>query len=212
MDPCGMCIDCVQDLERFQEPVCWRCSTPTRGGEAAPDCPVCRDQRWAFERVIALGAYDGLLRQLVLEAKLPAGAAGAAALGRLLARQCAPPDEAAVVATVPQHWRRRLWRRADGVAALADALADGWRLRRGSPLRRTRATRRQTEIAPSDRAANVRGAFAAFRPGAIEGATVVLVDDVFTTGSTCHAAAKVLRSAGAERVIVAVAARRVGRL
>jgi ComF family protein len=213
LDACGLCVDCIDDLEVFSEPVCRRCSTPTLVGVASDDCPVCRDKRWAFDRVVALGAYDGLLRQLVLEAKHPGGADAAMALGRLLAsRHAAPAGEPAIVVAVPQHWRRRLSRRADGVASLAEGLARGWGLPLVRPLIRRRATRRQTEVAPSDRPSNVRGAFAVRKSAAVAGKLALLVDDVLTTGSTCHAAARALRDVGAARVIVVAAARRVGGL
>ena len=136
-----------------------------------------------------------------------------AALGRLLARQHGEQLRgypSAIVVPTPQHWRRRLVRRADGVATFAKALADEAGLPFQKALRRTRATRRQTEIAPSDRRANVRGAFAATRRARLEGRTVLLVDDVLTTGSTCHAAAQALKRAGAVRVVTVVAAKRLG--
>lgn len=211
IEACGLCGDCVGDLEVFHGGVCPKCSTPRPGDRPIEDCPVCHEVRWAFERVVALGAYDGLLRRLVLDAKGPAGADAAAALGRLLAERQDPPLEApALVAPIPQHWRRRLARRADGVASLARGVAQGWGLPFAKLLGRNRSTRRQTEVAPSERAANVRRAFTVRRPARVAGATVVLVDDVLTTGSTCHAAARALRVAGATRVLVAVAARRVG--
>ena len=210
----GFCPDCEAELGVFDEPLCGRCATPLVGSAASVvDCPACREERWAFDAVVALGPYDGLLRRLVLGGKRRGGEAVMAALGRLLARQYGEQLRsypAGIVASIPQHWRRRLVRRTDGVTTLARALADEAGLQFQKSLRRSRATRRQIEIAPSDRRANVRGAFAAIRGAPLEGKTVLLVDDVLTTGSTCHAAAQTLKRAGAVRVVTVVAAKRLG--
>lgn len=210
----GFCRDCETDLGVFDEPVCGRCATPLVDGAASVvDCPACRDERWAFDAAVALGPYDGLLRRLVLNGKRRGGEAAVAALGRTLARrrwEQLRDFPAVVVVPTPQHWRRRLMRRADGVATLARALADEAGLPFQPALRRTRPTRRQTEIAPSDRWANVRGAFQSKRSARLEGRSVLLVDDVLTTGSTCHAAAQALKRSGAARVVAVVAAKRLG--
>lgn len=209
------CSVCEAELTVFREAVCLRCSTPLADAAetGASVCPACRDERWAFDRVIALGPYDGLLRRLVLEGKRRAGQPATEAFGRLLARLCQQEAQTdSIVVPIPQHWTRRLARRADGVGAMAESLAAGAGLPCVRALRRTRATPRQTEIAPSSRAANVRGALAVRSGNRVAGRCVLLVDDVFTTGATCQAAARALRAAGADRVVAVVAARRLGSL
>ncbi|TWT99373.1 DNA utilization protein GntX [Botrimarina colliarenosi] len=214
-DASGFCADCLADLPLLPEPACRRCATPLATSISPPgdDCPACRDERWAFDESIALGAYDGLLRRLVLDGKRAVGEPAMQALGRRLAgvhRGRLSLPGATVVVPTPQHWRRRLVRRADGVAALAGALAAELRLPVVSALRRTRATRRQTAVASSDRRANVRGAFAVRPRTSLKEKMVLLVDDVLTTGSTCHAASQTLKKAGVARVVVVVAAKRLG--
>lgn len=214
-EPRDFCPGCDADLTVFDAAVCPRCSTPLADPveSDASDCPVCRAERWAFERVVALGPYDGLLRRLVLEGKRRPGQPAVEACGRRLAERCDGLLKAdSIVVPVPQHWTRRVARRADGVGAMAAALASAGGLPLVRALRRTRATPRQTEIAPSDRAANVRGALAVRSGNRVISRSVLLVDDVFTTGATCQAAARALRGAGARRVVAVVAARRLGSL
>jgi predicted amidophosphoribosyltransferase len=109
------------------------------------------------------------------------------------------------------HWLRR-WRRGYNQSA---ALARGIATRLGLPchpswLRRIRNTPQQTHQTPAGRKANVRGAFRT-RPGApVRGRTILLVDDVMTTGVTASEAARALRAGGASRVVVAVLARAQG--
>jgi predicted amidophosphoribosyltransferase len=65
----------------------------------------------------------------------------------------------------------------------------------------------QTSVSPAARRENVRGAFRVRRSAAARGRSVLLVDDVMTTGATVHEAAHVLELAGCKRVVVAVLAR-----
>ncbi|MDP9264344.1 MAG: hypothetical protein M3O85_08510, partial [Acidobacteriota bacterium] len=76
-----------------------------------------------------------------------------------------------------------------------------------SALRRMRETRSQTGLTRHQRRANLRGAFVAARPQQIAGREIILVDDVYTTGTTVSECARVLRRAGAAEVYVATAAR-----
>lgn len=212
----ALCDGCLADLELFDGPSCLRCAAPLASGDTdTDDCPLCRSERWAFDRVVALGPYDGLLRRLVLDGKRPAGGAGAEALGGILAlRQydALLQDDPVCVTPVPQHWSRRIGSRCDGVETLAKAIGRALGLPTRRLLRRVRATPRQTSVAPSDRAANVRRAFAARSPDRVRGRTVLLIDDVLTTGATCSSATRALKQAGARRVAAVVVAKRLGTL
>jgi predicted amidophosphoribosyltransferase len=109
------------------------------------------------------------------------------------------------------HWRRR-WGRGYNQS---ETLARTWSVRLERPcrpgwLRRTRHTAPQTQQTPAGRWENVRGAFGARRHAGLRGRSILLVDDVLTTGSTCSEAARALRDAGAASVFVAVLAHAKG--
>jgi len=74
-------------------------------------------------------------------------------------------------------------------------------------LRRTRFTKPQTELSSEERKKNVRRAFEVVKPEAVKKRTILLIDDVATTGSTLNECAKALRRAGAEEVLCLVLAR-----
>jgi ComF family protein len=113
-----------------------------------------------------------------------------------------------VVIPIPLHWWRRWSRGYNQSEALANMLASRLKLPcRPRWLRRIRHTPQQTLQTPTERKANVRGAFQARSMARLRGKNVLLVDDVLTTGSTCHEAARALRDAGAIQVMVAVLAR-----
>jgi predicted amidophosphoribosyltransferase len=79
---------------------------------------------------------------------------------------------------------------------------------RPSWLRRTRPTKSQAYLSATERRENVRGAFRSSRSAQLAGKTVLLIDDVVTTGATAHEAARALRDGGAKTVHLAVLAHR----
>jgi ComF family protein len=134
----------------------------------------------------------------------------AEAIGELWSEEALGPlltPGAGAVVPVPLHWRRRWARGYNQAAALARALAPRLRIPcQDHWLRRVRPTGFQAG-GQQARRANVKDSFRAKADPQLRGLTVLLVDDVLTTGSTASTAARALRSAGAARVIVAVLAR-----
>jgi ComF family protein len=211
-DPARLCDACRTTLTADPHPTCPRCAgTVGPFAHVAEGCGRCRGETFHFERVLRLGPYEGLLREVILRMKQLAGEGLAEAMGDLWAERLAPglgevrPD---LIVPVPLHWWRRLSRGYNQSGALARRLAVHLRLPcRPSWLRRTRNTPRQAAQSATVRRQNLQGAFhAPPRPG-LAGKTVLLVDDVLTTGCTASEAARALRQAGAARVIVAVLAR-----
>ena len=76
-------------------------------------------------------------------------------------------------------------------------------------LRRRKAGRSQTELKREERRENVKDAFEARRPEELRGKTILLVDDVCTTGATLEACARALKEAGARRIGALTVARQV---
>jgi ComF family protein len=156
-----------------------------------------------------MAPYDGLLREQILRMKKPTGEMLAELMGDLFAAAVGPrvkecqPD---MVLPIPLHWRRR-WSRGFNQS---ERLAEGVAAYLGIPcrprwLRRTRATADQVQQTPAGRRDNVKNAFAA-RTGQLKDKTVLIIDDVLTTGSTASEAARALKQAGAAKVWVAVLA------
>jgi len=155
-----------------------------------------------------VGGYGDQLRCAVLRAKHPAGDG----ISRMLAELWVHKHHAALsewgidlIVPVPMHWLRRAVRGTNAADELARAIACFTGLPRQSALRRVRATVMQNQLPVSQRGGNVAAAFRCRQP--LGGKTVLLVDDVVTTGATLEACGRALLAAGAGGVFAAAAAK-----
>ncbi len=192
---------CLVELPRAEGPRCGRCWAP-RAGES---CGRCARLPRAFEALRTPFVFEGDARRAILDAKFggvsrlltPLGVAAAAAV---------PADwrfEAVVpVPLHPSRLRRRGFNQAEIVAREVARSLDV--PLEGRALRRTRRGGHQAELGIEERAANVLGLYRA--RGAVP-RTVLLVDDVTTTGATLDAAARALLDGRAERVYALAGAR-----
>jgi predicted amidophosphoribosyltransferase len=195
-----LCAACLERLPRIKPPLCERCGTPTAWPVGR--CRDCSGRRLAFASARAAVHYDDAVRAFVAAWKERALRRLAAAAVAVVT-EVVPPPRADVVTFVPPDPDRELKRGHHPPRQLAERLAEHWDLPLAVALRR-RATKRQRGLSRAERRRNVAGVFAAERPAP---SSVVLVDDVYTSGATANAAASALRKAGARRVEVVTFAR-----
>lgn len=218
----GRCPVCGTLRDNEEGPLCRRCEKelrPRQGGhcprcglffgsdtDGVHLCSDCRMHPRPWERLYFHGRHDGKLRDLILAYKFNRGLH----VSRLLQdmalaafeRNCnTQPD---LIIPVPLHRKRLLWRGynqslelARRIATVHDIALDA------SALERTRHTIPQTQVEAGERRRNIRGAFTANRKK-VEGKSILIVDDVLTSGATLEECAKTLRGAGATTVEVLV--------
>jgi len=209
----GLCQPCnVRLLAIVSLGYCPRCASTLGPNIPARDdgCWSCQATLPRFERVIRLGPYADPLRQLVRGLKYCSRDSMRRRLGAMLAEAVAARKADRrfdLVMPVPMHWRRRLARGYDHARIVACEIARRLELPLGDELVRARHTPTQVGLSRTQRIQNVRGAFALTSARAIAGASVLLVDDVATTGATANEAAKTLLDGGAEHVTLAVIAK-----
>jgi ComF family protein len=170
-------------------------------------------ERPAFEKASAYGSYTDGLRELIHLLKYDHVLPAAKVLGRMLGEavsDLAPEfgDRAPLVVPVPLHANKLKQRGFNQSELVAKAMAKfSERKLELAPelLVRKRETDSQTGLTRQQRIANLRGAFRA--TSEIAGRDILLVDDVFTTGTTVSECARVLRRAGAQKIWVATVAR-----
>ncbi|HZA61065.1 MAG TPA: double zinc ribbon domain-containing protein [Actinomycetota bacterium] len=197
-----MCGACAGRVGVLIPPWCARCGRPTE--TAVATCPDCPPRAVAAARSPFL--YDGPIADAIRALKFRGWGWLARSLAAAMAEVGSGPAD--IVTWVPLSRRRRARRGFDQAELLARETARRLGLPCRRLLRRTRDTPAQTGQGGRERRASPRDAFRAVRPSP---SSVLLVDDVMTTGATAAACADVLRRAGARTVRVLTAARSLGR-
>ena len=196
----SFCPECWRQLEFLGHGGCLRCGLPLKATEAET-CARCLAKPPRLDRIRSAVAYDEISRSIAIRLKY----GRKVALARTMSRYMHPlvgdlPGETIMV-PVPLH-RRRLWSRGFNQSA---TVARQLSRRTGIPvavdaLERVRPTPPLKGLNIRQRRRTVAGAFRVNPKAELRGRTVVLVDDVLTTGSTANACARVLKRAGAARV------------
>ena len=219
---CDCCAKTLQTLASNLNkiPLCGCCGAPMKSAHAATLCADCRDNRYhaspPFDAARSVYSYVGAIRPAIHRLKYDGKTALAKPLAQLLidylqsSTQCVAPEELNLIVPVPLH-RFRQWRRGFNQSELlAREIGRAFGVPSREVLRRTRFTPPQVELSREERQQNVKGVFA-LRDTKIkfQGATILLIDDVYTTGATLKECAHVLKNAGAKRVFVLTLARSV---
>ena len=210
-----MCRDCREEILGGSASSCPRCALVVGPWEAsAGGCSWCRKRTLGFDEAVAIGPYQGPIRELCLRMKRSRNAWLARPIADLLIASRGDRLRslgASLVVPVPLHWWRQRSRGYNQAEALADQVASRLGLPVARALRRVVATPKLAFEGRKSRADLLRGAFRPRRRALIQGRTILLIDDILTTGATCGAAARALKEAGAARVVAVVAGRAEGR-
>jgi predicted amidophosphoribosyltransferase len=197
-----VCLSCRAALPSVTAPICGRCGAPTAW--PVRRCSECSGRRLAFATARAAVVYDDAARAIVGAWK-ERGLRRLATFAADVVAESLRPPAATTITFVPAEPERRLKRGHHPARALAHELAARWEISPADLLTR-RPGPRQRGLTRAERRRNVREAFS---PRCEAPRTVLLVDDVYTSGATANAAASALRRAGASRVHVVAFARAV---
>ncbi len=203
----ALCPACWAKVDFIRAPLCDRLGLPMpfeTGGTMVSAAAIADPPE--YDRARAVARFDDVMRDLVHDLKFRDRHDARRLFGRWLVEAGAELlTSADVIVPVPLTRWRLFGRRFNQAAILADELARATRIP-AEPLAllRTRRTQPQVGLTRVQRRKNVAGAFAvaSARAGRIAGASVLLVDDVITTGATARACARALKRAGAARVDV----------
>ena len=212
--PIHLCHVCTEKITPVCSPMCTVCGVPFRTEQGIDHvCGSCTTTSRPFVSARAAVHFDGPARELVHRLKYGNKVHLSRPLGLMTARHLssfAAESGVELIVPVPLHPRRLRQRGFNQALLLAEFLAKSWHIPTSrNNLRRIRWTEPQVHLSIDDRAKNVRGAFAVKDPDHFEGKKLLLVDDVFTTGSTVVECARVLKRSGATGIYVATIARAV---
>ncbi|MCS7065260.1 MAG: ComF family protein [Fimbriimonadales bacterium] len=208
----AFCTLCRDGLPRLYPPTCLCCGAPM--GEL-PDCRYCRGCTYRFDRAVGVGLYQGPLRRAVINLKFRRWLRAVEPLSVLTIETLSRPENAPLreangLIPVPIHPLRRAMRGFNQAEEIARMVSQQLGMPLWSHLVRRRFYRRpQVGLTGAQRWENVQGAFEVVCPQQVEGRRVLLLDDVFTTGSTFDACAGALKQAGAAEVMALAIAREV---
>lgn len=216
------CPSCLEQISWLTPPLCPGCGRPWPGGtDRTHFCGPCLQKPPHFQRARATVIYQGPITSAIQACKYQADLAGLSSLAALVHRaptlarittaglaQGVMAADYDYILPVPLHLKRLRQRGFNQALLLARAFFPGQKQKiRFDLLHRQRWTAPQTGMNGSQRRKNLKNAFVVAKAEKIKNRRLLLVDDVFTTGSTVNECARVLRAAGAAEVSVFTLAR-----
>ena len=209
-----ICRLCREAIHAVSHPLCTVCGVPFYGLGNDHCCGACLKEAPSFDAARAAVIHEGPARNLIHAFKYSCKTHLRRPLALLVVEHLTEfiaerkPD---LIVPVPLHVRRLASRGFNQALLLGELLAQEWQLplqRRA--MRRIRWTEPQITLAAAQRRDNVRGAFFVADVAVVSGKRVLLLDDVFTTGSTVEECSKMLKKAGATEVFVITISRALG--
>ena len=210
------CESCWRTTPTFRsgDTCCWKCGRPstvhaTVDHPEKARCHQCDEDSFTAAR--ACGAYEGALRASILALKREPHVCGRLTELLLATMAASPLNEATSIVAVPLHPERQKNRGFNQAAVIAERLSKVASLpfNQVSLIRTRHIERHRAGMDLKDRRKTVNDAFAVTHPSLIEGESILLIDDVFTTGATASSCATALLNAGAANVFVLTIARPV---
>lgn len=196
-----LCEACKKDIPYVPEGICPHCGGET---DRAGFCECCL-KPYAFDSACGAFLYEEVRKAIHLF-KYEGGKEIGRGLGQLMAEYLLEYHEELLVKTdvilaVPLHPKKEKYRGFNQAHILCERISEKTELVfQKEGLERKRETVAQSTLTPEERKVNLKDAFAALSD--FTGKRVLLVDDIFTTGTTCNECAKVLKRAGAKEVMV----------
>lgn len=207
-----LCGACKGEAKRILAPFCEICSQPFDGAiEGKFSCSNCAQRHFHFEYAVACYRSSGVVREILHRFKYQREYYLRHEMGAWLMEGLDDPRIVSrkfdLIVPVPLHWIRERRRQFNQANVLAEMVSK----RTGVPLlnclKRIRRTPTQTRFDRAERMENLLNAFKMRKNMGVQGKQLVLIDDVFTTGSTVDECARVLKDAGAASIRVLTVAR-----
>jgi len=210
-----VCIDCWSKIKWLKDPYCSKCSRPLPSTfKSIPTflCPECRRQNVYFNRAFIPTLYEGVMKKVIHLLKYNKKTGIMRTLERIMRSYFSCLNSSFpcldLVVPIPLHRKKLRERGFNQAELIAKVVAKHLqvRLTKGN-LKRTKATITQTSLDREERRRNLREAFTIKNRDEFQAKNVLLVDDVYTTGTTIKEAAKVLKEARVKDVYVFALAR-----
>ena len=202
-----LCDKCLEKIEIITPPYCHRCGIPCE----TYLCTSCREREFYFDRAVSAGIFDGVLREAIHKFKFKSIETLIEPLGNILVNYYISTGfnkRIDLVIAVPIHKSRCIERGFNQAEKLSNYLSRHYYIPScNDALVKIKKTSDQADLQLDERMINLQDVFYAKNKTVISGKRILLIDDVFTTGSTVNEASKALKEAGAKEVYVYTLAR-----
>ena len=201
-DERDVCSYCAQTLPKIETPICLKCGKSVEAAEIEY-CPDCRGHRHQFEYGRALFSYTKTVQAAIIRYKYKNQRGYGEWFGVQMAKHFAEDIRqmrAQMLVPVPLYIRKEKVRGFNQAELLAQAIGRECGIPVRKLLERCRNTKAQKKLGYESRLANLEGCFRMSEQGGEVPEAVILVDDIYTTGSTIDSCAAVLKKAGVKRV------------
>ena len=200
-----LCVPCFQKIEPLKNPACFKCARPLPPYGNHSICSPCRSERPAYDRGFALVPYQEAVRDIFHQIKFQKKIWLLKVFRKLFHRFQFSVEMKNYEAIIPVPLdSRREWERGFNqaliIARMLNRLGENNEPLIHNVLRKKKKTLPQSQLRRQERLSNLEDAFYLRKKNAVRGKRVLLVDDIFTTGSTINECAKILKAGGAERV------------
>ncbi|SES84135.1 comF family protein [Natronincola peptidivorans] len=208
---CGLCSECISNISFIKENCCKKCWKPLSDPWRNDICIECEEAKHHFKRAVSAVAYEGRIKGLVFRFKYH----DATYLSRYMAYMMADIMKKEKIKgdklmAVPLYHRKEKERGYNQSHLLAKYISKHMEIPyEKANLTRVEDTKVMHNLSKKQRKLNVENAFKIIKPMGIIGKEIILIDDIFTTGTTVDACSRLLLEAGAKEVNVVTFARGV---
>ncbi|MDF2678600.1 MAG: phosphoribosyltransferase [Bacillota bacterium] len=205
-----ICVDCYAKIKKVTPPCCVKCSKPMDLGLNVDICKDCAGEEKHFETSKSPFEYDGLIKKCIYDFKYYNKPYFYRFFGSSLISYMNENNYNSFdfILSVPLHRSKMIKRGYNQSELLAKYIAGKSNIPYVNALKRTKKTSKQSSKSKSERQKNLKNAFKVKQSSQkIKNSSVLLVDDVYTTGSTADECSKVLLNFGVEKVFVITIAR-----
>lgn len=205
-----ICPACYQTAPFVRGKTCIQCGQPISGAKDIHKCADCSKKEYYFKQGISVFEYKGMVKKAIIRLKFFGKKRYAVTLGKLMGQALRKMTNWPIIdliVYIPLHPKRFRERGYNQARLLADEIGRqlGWRIGQNVIFKTKNATA-QSKLTRFQRQKNLKNAFRFNTKTKIKGATVLLVDDVYTTGTTVNECARLLHKAGANEIYVITAA------
>ncbi len=208
----NICDDCAKKIKERLPPFCVKCGRQLKGSpELIAMCPDCKEDKLYFDRAWSACCYDGLLKDLIHDfkyKKITSLSTDFTALIINFMKKHIIGKDCQIILSIPMHPNRLFRREINHADILARGLGKNLGISYSTnTLRKMKNTPLQSKLKRQERIKNLSSSFSLKDNSIVRNKNIILVDDLFTTGSTVNECSRLLKNSGAKYVEVVTLAR-----